>query len=219
MMGLLKEMGADDWSFEQKSSIPELYTEFSRLILSRINTGRHWWKYVNTSFTFKRRAALPSWVPDLHFLSHEHSCGRCFISELPRDGNSEFQASACSTVFVSGLHANEIQLQAKILDEVILVHPGPPSMPELDEGLAVEAIVNLEEWERTFTDTMLENPWHGIAESHCHFTKCWHVTEDTYLQTLMAGNTFDERTGAHLTLESLHDFRKIIGELARGIKG
>lgn len=160
---------------------------------------------------------MPSWVLDLHFLSHEQSCVGRFISELPGGGNFEFPASACPTVFVSGLHANEIQLRAKILDEVILVHSGPPSMPERDEGLAVEAIVNLEEWERTFTDTMLEIPWHRIAESHCHFTKCWRVTEDTYWQTLMAGNTFDERTGAHLTLESLHDFRKILGELARGM--
>jgi hypothetical protein len=55
-------------------SILELYTSFSRYVLSKSTRDPQWWRYINLSFNLRRTEGLPSWVPDLHYQRAPYIC-------------------------------------------------------------------------------------------------------------------------------------------------
>jgi hypothetical protein len=74
MMGLLKEMDPNVPDFTNAVSILELYTSFSRYVLSKSTRDPQWWRYINLSFNLRRTEGLPSWVPDLHYQRAPYIC-------------------------------------------------------------------------------------------------------------------------------------------------
>ena len=116
MMGLLKEMDPNVPDFTDAGSIPELYTSFSRYVLSQSTRDPHGWRYINLSFNLRRTKGLPSWVPDLHYQRAPYICQPQSIREFQPSGDTRFKASTSRNTAVMGDRPDEIIFRGIIVD-------------------------------------------------------------------------------------------------------
>lgn len=231
MMGLLKEMDPDIPRFSNDVSVADLYTSFTRYILSKSVRNHHWWRYLNLSFNLRRTEGLPSWVPDLHYQRQPYIYTPASVREFQRNGESRYQASSKTTKFKLGTHINEIVIRGKIVDSIILVHPASSGLqiiygtdsysPGAREDMGdsdLQAFIDLDAWEDIIARTVLSptseehrsNSTDAAELTPVHIR----ITKDTYWQTLMGGNTFDVVSGSELTQETWDGFRTALRQFA-----
>jgi hypothetical protein len=82
VFGLLGFVNEDDLTknnfiFDTKISIPQLYTAFSSQLLVHYDfekARKGLWNYLDLAFALSRDILLPSWVPDLHQLQQHDRC-------------------------------------------------------------------------------------------------------------------------------------------------
>jgi hypothetical protein len=172
IMGLLKEMDPIVPHFTNAVSTPELYTSFSRYVLSKPIRDPHWWRYVNLSFNLRRTNGLPSWVPDLHYQRAPYICQPQSIREFQPSDAIRFKASTSRNTVVMGDRPDEIIFRGTSVDSIVLVHPPPPrfhyfydaagkspASREEDARSRVTQFADLSEWEKQVArNALVEQP-------------------------------------------------------------
>jgi hypothetical protein len=228
MMGLLKEMDHNVPDFTDAVSIPELYTSFSRYVLSKSTRDPHWWRYLNLSFNLRRTEGLPSWVPDLHYQRAPYICQPQSIREFQPSDAIRFKASTSRNTVVMGDRPDEIIFRGMIVDSIVLVHPPPPTFHYLydaaedpptnheeDVGSKVTQFADLSAWEKQVAGKALaEQPGENGSDSSNQADSI-RVSRDTYWRTLMGGNTSNAKsTYTTLTQDTWTSFLTALHQLA-----
>lgn len=214
MLGLVpeKDLTITGVSFQSYDSIPTLYTQFSKYILLNTdpNETQFWWNFFNLSFTFRKVEGLPSWVPDFHHQDKNSSyiCTRPTIKSFG-DKKTRYQASDTPTVVESGLQTNELVIRGKIIDEIILTHPSPPSAgdPSIDPSASDDDrnmlwLVKLTDWEQNLFSAVVENAMHRNGEED------YRIPTETYWRTLVANNIYDTEDGSKMSEATWLRFRE-----------
>ena len=228
MMGLLKEMDPNIPEFTDAVSIPELYTSFSRYVLSKSTRDPHWWRYVNLSFNLRRTKGLPSWVPDVHYQRAPYICQPKSIRELQTSDDIRFTASTSQNTAVMGDRTDEIIFHGKIVDSIVLVHPPPPTFHYLydaaenpptnheeDTGSRVTQFTDLSAWEKQIASKVLSvQPGEEVTDGTIS-TDLIRIPRDTYWRTLMGGNTYNAKlTHTNFTQDTWTSFLTALHQLA-----
>lgn len=190
MLGMVQEeFGHASADLHSYTSIPDLYTRFSTLMLDTSGphkTDLHWWYYLSMAFNLKRLDGLPSWVPDLH---HNDATSKRqpyeSIMSIRALNTHAWRASTKPSTVHKGPGGDEIVLRGKLLDQIVLVHPEVPHFPDASEpgygdGMTWLAVLAAcIRWEAQLAAAVLQNPHHASTTAH-------RVPEDTYWRTLLA---------------------------------
>ncbi|KAF1916067.1 heterokaryon incompatibility protein-domain-containing protein [Ampelomyces quisqualis] len=172
---------------------------------------RLWWRFFNMAFGLERMIGLPSWVPDFHHQAKETS-QLCFLPRIeeyaPKD--QHYQASRIPTTVCSGSCVNRLVLPGKILDEVTFLHPLIPKRPDgvQDNGEAYTVwYANMSKWEEEIAEKVIDISSLNIGENFAIETSFRRVSEDTYWQTLLANDYFEEVGSFTITKEACREYR------------
>ncbi|KAG9199536.1 hypothetical protein G6514_008394 [Epicoccum nigrum] len=227
-MGLLKEMDPNVPHFTNAVSTPELYTSFSRYVLSKPTRDPHWWRYVNLSFNLRRTNGLPSWVPDLHYQRAPYICQPQSIREFQPSGAIRFKASTSRNTVVMGDRPDEIIFRGTSVESIVLVHPPPPTFHyfydaaenspasrEEDARSRVTQFADLSEWEKQVArNALVEQPSEKNSDGTISTDRI-RVSKDTYWRTLMGGNTYNVKpTYIDFTQDTWTSFLTALHQLA-----
>ncbi|KAH7400573.1 heterokaryon incompatibility protein-domain-containing protein [Phaeosphaeria sp. MPI-PUGE-AT-0046c] len=109
-----------DHNLQHAPNTDDLYTHFSRHVLSRNTPDRLWWIWLELAFSPVRSPTLPSWVPDFHLVAAT-SMTYDPIRHHSLEEGVKIRASHKDTKFRLGEYMNEVLLRGKMLDEVMEV--------------------------------------------------------------------------------------------------
>jgi hypothetical protein len=223
MMGLLKEMDPNVPGFDRSASVVDLYTAFSRYIMSKSTRDHFWWQYLNMSFSLTRREGLPSWVPDFHYQTEPYTCGLRNIRVFQSNVDERYKASSGISHFKLGQQLDEISLDGKILDSVVMVHPSFPQMSgsfaEVMPKELMATLVGVQEWESTLASLLLPGYSMEAKGDTVGTAPKPHVNLETYWRTLMADSRVGPLDGGYeLTSETWQTFCKLFAEGAKIFK-
>ena len=207
LLGLLEEIDPDGFKVREYKSTSDLYTQFSRYLLSSSRwSQRWWWSHINDAFTLERMDGLPSWVPDLH--AQQSSCTMKNITYLCEGEPLEFRSSAQPIIFELGTRPDEIKMKGKLLHKICALYPESPVFPvfhnaqgkpeEVDAN--VVAGIELHEWVETLSETVL-----GAGSV---------ITLETFWRTLIGDSVSDVDISPQHCEEDWHEFRAVIRQTA-----
>ena len=207
LLGLLEEIDPNGFKVREYKSTSDLYTQFSRYLLSSSRwSQRWWWSHINDAFTLERMDGLPSWVPDLH--AQQSSCTMKNITYLCEGEPLEFRSSAQPIIFELGTRPDEIKMKGKLLHKICALYPESPVFPvfhnaqgkpeEVDAN--VVAGIELHEWVETLSETVL-----GAGSV---------ITLETFWRTLIGDSVSDVDISPQHCEEDWHEFRAVIRQTA-----
>jgi hypothetical protein len=148
--------------------IPDLYTWFSKSLLTGITTDTPgWYSYLELALNDdpNRSALLPSWVPDLHHLSTPSVYLLSNRARRPSEalGPNVYQASSEMGKLVrKGSQPDVIIVRGRLLNEIVAAYPEIPAYPS-DPGYNTTAfeqqvseyLLALLDWEEKLSEMIL----------------------------------------------------------------
>jgi hypothetical protein len=209
LLGLVNEddLETNNLLFDTTISIPQLYTEFSALLLTQCDPGHKsgaLWHYLNGAFTLYRDTALPSWVPDLHRQSHYFVCDPySSILGYERPMRTEFLASSRPVSVRKGSQPEEIIFRGSILGEIVYVHPGISRCYSMSIGEKMRYYVDLSIWEETLASQMLSTESTVDGGSGTPLDRYWRIISACPM----------EKDREDTSYESFQEFRKSMWDL------
>lgn len=213
VLGLVSREFLQRADLQHYSSVTSLYTTLSTYIMANVGpTQKTWWQWLSLAFTKERRKGLPSWVPDLHRQGDDDVCRPWpSIMGIQKHGTCPYKASNRIAKVDFGEKKEELVLRGMVLDEVILVHPRFPNVPDQDLDVLgfVRYVAEVIEWERLVSANSIDTNLEYQPTSR-----------DSYWRTLLADITDDE--GDSFTYDTYLEFRReytVIFELFQRYRG
>jgi hypothetical protein len=222
LLGFVNEddLEANNLLFDTSISIPQLYTEFSALLLTQCDPGhksRALWHYLNGAFTLFRDTTLPSWVPDLHRQSDYYMCGPySSILVYERPMRTQFLASSRPVSVRKGSKTEEIILRGSMLGEIVYVHPEISLGLEEDGrrpvsmGEKVRYYIDLSTWEKTLAIQILSTESTVDGESGTPLDRYWRIISACTMEKDREDITYES---FQVFRNSMQELRKVLSEL------
>jgi hypothetical protein len=216
LLGLVNEddLETNNLLFDTTISIPQLYTEFSALLLTQCDPrhkSRALWHYLNGAFALYRDTALPSWVPDLHRQSDGFVCSPYYsILNYERPMRTEFLASSRPVSVRKGSQPGEIIFRGSILGEIVYVHPGIRQCYSFSIGEEMRYYVDLSTWEETLASQMLSTESAVDGESGTPLDRYWRILSACPMEKDREDITYESFQAFR---KSMRDLREVLSEL------
>jgi hypothetical protein len=157
--------------FYSCDSIPKLYTEFSAFLLANAlydsDRMSHIWIWLDMASVSEKDGRFPSWVPDLHHLTHVF--GRWSVAFHAFSKHRDYKASRRNKIIRRGCQYDELKISGRFLDSVIGVSsPRPIGYEDFPSvGHVVQEWNDLADWEENAANLALSGTENSLHD-FCH---------------------------------------------------